>query len=95
EVRGLRARGGFEVEIAWREGRPYHATIRALHRGTCTVRSPKGARVLAVACNGSAVPFARDADVHVVRFPTQPGKTYVLELGADDAAPAPGAHFPQ
>jgi len=30
EVRGLRARGGFEVDVAWQASRPTHARVRAL-----------------------------------------------------------------
>jgi alpha-L-fucosidase 2 len=37
-VRGLRARGGFEVEIAWRQGQLAAAGIRARTGGVCTVR---------------------------------------------------------
>lgn len=37
-VRGLRARGGYEVGIAWDNGTLQAATIHALHEGTCTVR---------------------------------------------------------
>jgi len=37
-VTGLRARGGFEVDIAWREGTLAEATIRASLDGPCVVR---------------------------------------------------------
>lgn len=37
-VRGLRARGGFEVGLAWAEGRLRQATIRAARGGVLTVR---------------------------------------------------------
>ena len=36
-VRGLRARGGFEVDVAWRDGRMTEATIRSKQGGACTV----------------------------------------------------------
>ena len=37
-VRGLRARGGFELDVAWRAGRLARATIRSRVGGVCTVR---------------------------------------------------------
>ena len=37
-VRGLRARGGFEVEMAWHEGRLIRATILSHVGGPCAVR---------------------------------------------------------
>lgn len=37
-VRGLRARGGFEVEMAWHEGRLTRAAILSHVGGPCAVR---------------------------------------------------------
>lgn len=37
-IGGLRARGGYGVDIAWREGKLSQATIRADQGGTCRVR---------------------------------------------------------
>ena len=36
--RGLRARGGFEVDCTWRDGRLTGATIRSKHGASCQVR---------------------------------------------------------
>ncbi|PWW07178.1 alpha-L-fucosidase 2 [Paenibacillus cellulosilyticus] len=37
-VRGLRARGGYTVDMAWEDGRMKSASIRAAHDGICRVR---------------------------------------------------------
>jgi alpha-L-fucosidase 2 len=38
EVKGLRARGGFEVDVAWADGELARATVRSVTGTKCTVR---------------------------------------------------------
>jgi len=42
EVTGLRARGGVEVDLAWKDGRATRAVLRATIDGTHKLRAPKG-----------------------------------------------------
>jgi alpha-L-fucosidase 2 len=37
-VRGLRARGGFEIDIAWKNGKLDQATVRSVTGTSCTIR---------------------------------------------------------
>ncbi len=37
-IKGIRARGGFEVDLAWANGAPTRAVIRAARRGPCRLR---------------------------------------------------------
>jgi alpha-L-fucosidase 2 len=48
-VTGLRARGGFEVDIAWAQGRVTRATLRSIRGGTARVRIGDVVRTVTVA----------------------------------------------
>ncbi|MCL4741485.1 MAG: glycoside hydrolase N-terminal domain-containing protein [Phycisphaerales bacterium] len=73
-VTGLRARGGFEIDIDWRDGGLREATVRSLAGETCRVRAPE--RV--VARDGAGNEVARDGDGTGVSFDTRPGESYSL-----------------
>jgi alpha-L-fucosidase 2 len=51
-VRGLAARGGFEVDLAWRDGRLTEATVRSKLGGACRVRYGQKAAVLKTQAGG-------------------------------------------
>jgi alpha-L-fucosidase 2 len=47
-VRGLRARGGFEVDLSWRAGRLERLELRSLRGAPCSLRLPDGVQHLAI-----------------------------------------------
>ena len=59
-ARGLRARGGFEVDVAWRDGELFEARLRGAPGGRALVRYRDGIRRLRVANNGTAILRAKD-----------------------------------
>ncbi len=73
-VRGLRARGGFGVDLAWREGRLASATLRAQHAGPCRVRA---AQPIAIMREGRPIALRR-VDPACVEFTAVAGATYTL-----------------
>ncbi len=76
-VRGLRARGGFEVDLAWRNGRLSEARIRSLLGNRCWVRAPEPVSVRRGSARGARVATPSAAD-GMVEFPTRAGTVYVL-----------------
>jgi alpha-L-fucosidase 2 len=64
--RGLRARGGVEVDLAWSGGRARQARLRAAVTGIHRLRPPAGQRVGAIGSVGHAVRFRAEGDVTLV-----------------------------
>lgn len=73
-VRGLRARGGFEVDIEWKEGKLDHAVIRSKSGGVCAVRTD--IRTIVRDAGGRDLPLAEGEQF--VRFETIAGHSYTL-----------------
>lgn len=81
-IRGLRARGAFEVELEWRAGALTRAAIKSLRGKRCLLRS---AQPLKVYCGGRRVPTAKTEDGRLTAFETRAGETYRLQAAAADA----------
>ncbi len=75
-VKGLRARGGFEVDLAWRGGNLASAQIKSLLGNACRVRVAQPVKVLA---GGKGAPLKVSQPAPgVIEFPTKAGNGYVL-----------------
>ena len=74
QVAGLRARGGFEVDLRWEGGRLAAARIRSTLGEPCRVESAGG---IVVTLQGAAVPTTT-VQPHVVEFATEAGAEYLV-----------------
>lgn len=72
QVIGLRARGGWGVDLKWRNGQVAAARIHAAQQAPCRVRS---ATPLVLSCAGQSM-VLRQPSPQVIEFDAEPGRTY-------------------
>jgi len=73
-VRGLRARGGFTVDMAWKDGKLASATVRAKYGAPCRLRSSSPVKVE----NGNHAIVVRRIDTNTVEFSTVADGVYSI-----------------
>lgn len=73
EIRGLKARGNFEVSVRWKNGRLTTATILSLSGGVCRIRTALPVRV-----NGAYARIVNDGFGYVTVFETEKGGKYTI-----------------
>ncbi|MCL2212799.1 MAG: glycoside hydrolase family 95 protein [Oscillospiraceae bacterium] len=78
EVRGLTARGGFVVDLAWRAGKLTHFAITATVDGTACVAYEDGVDAGSLQVNGGNVLCSVDSTRNVISFPAKAGEKYVI-----------------
>jgi len=79
EVKGLRARGGMEIDMAWRGGRLTACSLRPKISGTERLRLPAAAKVQEIRTQGGTVRLERREDGTVLAT-LEAGRKYELIL---------------
>lgn len=74
QVKGLKARGNFEVTINWKDHKFTTATIKAFAGGNCKVRT-----AIPVKVEGINAKSKSDKNGYTITFPAQQGKVYYLK----------------
>lgn len=72
-VTGLKARGGFGVDIAWNKGRLVKATVRSYNGERCTLRTS-----VPVSVDGAECTVKENIGYYLTSFDTVKGKSYTV-----------------
>jgi alpha-L-fucosidase 2 len=78
-VKGLRARGGIEVDIAWKGGKASDVTLRPIVDGTWHVRAPQGQKISKITA-GNRIAKLRPASEESVEVSLTKGTSWRLHF---------------
>jgi len=74
-ARGLRARGGYEVDVSWIEGELERAEVRSSQDGACTILHAAGRYQVA---DGRGQTVEAEQNGHRLTFPAVAGQSYIV-----------------
>ncbi|MBC8054218.1 MAG: glycoside hydrolase family 95 protein [Sphingobacteriaceae bacterium] len=76
KVNGLKARGGFEINMTWKGGRIATASIKSLAGGMGKIRASHPLKL-----EGTNIKSTKEGESHLIEFKTVKGKQYNLIAG--------------
>ena len=79
-MRGLRARGGYEVDVTWVNGRLTKARLHASQPGVCALKLPAATGTVAITEGRKQVAVRQERGV--ASFDVRAGATYFVSVGA-------------
>lgn len=74
---GLRARGGFELDVKWKDGRATEIKIKSYAGNKARISYPHISGSKITTKNGKPIPYKKIND-HLIEFETRKGETYIL-----------------
>ncbi|NQT52413.1 glycoside hydrolase family 95 protein, partial [bacterium] len=73
-IKGIRARGGFELDVQWQDGKLSECAMRSSKGSACTIRTS----VAVTVTNRGKNVKVKEVGPNVITFPTDQGEEYVI-----------------